>query len=66
MNVKYAGGSHSGGAAEETPAAALKQGVVPAIEAAGEPGQSLVSRLAGATPGALGCAGAGVAPRLIC
>ena len=39
----------------------MKQEVAPAVEATGAPAQSVVSRLAGATPGALGCAGAGVA-----
>ena len=47
------------GSVEQKPAAAVKQEAGPAVEAAGAPAQSLVSRLAGATPGALGYAGAG-------
>ena len=38
--------------------AAVKAEVPPAVEAAGAPGQSLVSRLAGSTPGALGSSAA--------
>jgi len=40
---------------EDKAATDVKQEVALAVEAAGPPAQSLLSRLAGATPGALGC-----------
>ena len=46
------------GLLEDKAATDVKQEVVLALEAAGPPAHSLLSRLAGATPGALGCSAA--------